>query len=484
MDADCIPDIVTSSLSGFVNNPRVTSGISIINSTTGALKHSIPTAYFAWGGPTSFAIADIDRDGIPEIVLAAANSSLNSSNTRGRLICYDASGNIRWISNQRYGGNTFGDEYGGTPGFADFNQDGIAEVYIYNEIFNAETGIKLADGGSNGIGTVSSIFNNYAYGTSIAAQLDDDATTLELAAGYTIYRVRINNTSGISGNSMTPYNILVNNQMMDGFTSIADINLDGKLDVVVTSSGSATTSRLYAYTWQNGGTGLIAATTLPTSNAGCCPNQVGPAFVGDLNGSGKPSIGVTRPYNLLAYDYDGTSMLKLKWRLSTNDESGATGMTMFDFNQDGKQEIVYRDETNLRILDGSQNPPVDRATFACNSGTGLEYPIVGDFDFTGESKLCVTCGQNSTSTGRIHVFASPDGFPNWAPSRGIWNQYNYHVFNIADNLTVPRIQQSNAQASSGRFNNFLVQASLLDSAGSFLQSVPNLYGFLQCIQYD
>ena len=37
---------------------------------------------------------------------------------------------------------------------------------------------------SNGIGQASRSFNAYSYSTTIAADLDDDVNTLELAAGY------------------------------------------------------------------------------------------------------------------------------------------------------------------------------------------------------------------------------------------------------------------------------------------------------------
>ncbi|NJL12263.1 MAG: hypothetical protein HC913_04185 [Microscillaceae bacterium] len=39
---------------------------------------------------------------------------------------------------------------------ADFNRDGIPEVYIYDEIFNAQTGVKLLGaGGAGNVGIIS-----------------------------------------------------------------------------------------------------------------------------------------------------------------------------------------------------------------------------------------------------------------------------------------------------------------------------------------
>ncbi|MBK8370122.1 MAG: gliding motility-associated C-terminal domain-containing protein [Saprospiraceae bacterium] len=485
MNNDCVPEIIMSGITGFQTSTRITSGISIVNSTDGETVSTIPTPYYSWGGPTTFALADINFDGLAEIVVATANDSQNPSNLRGRLVCYDSFGNRLWISNDTYGDFTGSLGSGGSPAFADFNQDGIPEVYIYNEIFNAQTGVKLAEGGFNGIGQASRSFNAYSYSTTIAADLDDDVNTLELAAGYSVYKVEITNTAGKNGNSMTAYNLTVDNNERDGYTSIGDINLDNKLDVIISSQGLGNNSRLYVYSLQNDVPVLIAKTSMPSSFGGCCPEASGAAFVGDINGNGSPVIGVTRPYLLLTYKYNGTTSLQENWRLSTNDESGTTGMTMFDFNQDGVQEIVYRDENFLRIINGSVQPPVDLSTFSCVSGTGSEYPIVGDIDNTGESKICVACASSgSRNRGKMTIFASPRNRQFWAPSRGIWNQYNYHVLNINDDLTVPQKQKNNATETNGRLNNFLVQASLLDPDGNFLQTATNIAGEITCLTFD
>ena len=61
--------------------------------------------------------------------------------------------------------------------------------------------------------------------------------------------------------------------------------------------------------------------------------------------------------NVTVYDSRITAMtfhpgtgLQTKWQAMHTDESGQTSMTLFDFNQDGIMEIVYRDQDNLRII--------------------------------------------------------------------------------------------------------------------------------------
>lgn len=443
VNGDCIPDLIMAGTAGFQggtssNVLRLTSGIVIVDSQNGLTIATIPTVTYAWNVASSILTGDFNSDGNVEFIVAAADHISNPLVHRGRLICYNLSGNILWVSDEQFG-QYAQYRYGGCPAAADFNQDGIPEVYIYNEIFNAQTGVKLCDGGNNGIGKQMNEFMNGTISVSVAAQFDDDLSDLELAAGYSCYKVNITNPNGQLGNSMTAMNMLVNGQLRDGYTSFADINQDGQLDIIVSTPANTSQISLYIYNIVGNAAVLIASASLP-SGGGSSPNEIGPAFVGDIDGTGELSIGVCRPYMLLAYKYNGTPNLQQFWNIVTNDASGQTGMTMFDFNQDGVQEIIYRDQSTLRIINGSISPPVTILTLPCFSFTGLEHPIVGDIDNTGEAKICVTCGaSNSTMDmliGNLRVFGSSGDF--WSPARSIWNQYQYHVTNVNDDLTIPQ----------------------------------------------
>lgn len=469
LDLDCTPELVT------VN--ATFDKLLIINSTNGNIKWEIITP-FIQSFATSLLTADVDVDGTPELLILTEGFGPNPGNIKSKIICYSSLGQIKWISDNRVDINIL-DEKMGCLSVADFNHDGMPEIYIRNKIFNGQTGKQIADGGTNGIGMKQN--SNYKpFPITIAAQLDTDTTDLELAAGYTVYKIIITNPNGMAGNSMVPFNIQVDNSYLDGYTSIADINADQILDVIVTYPGLSNEALVYAYTFSNGNPTLIAKAYPPGTI-----DYIGPSLICSLGPSRSPSILFNRVKNLFSYRYDGSSTFKLEWVLPTADSSGTTGITAFDFNNDGILEIVHRDEKALNIIDGFNFPPKIIASIPCLSGTWNEMPIVGDFRNLKQSNICVSCGFVPYDiTGKLTIFGPPDSSAPWAPARGIWNQYNYHVLNINDDLTVPRVQKNNATYKNGRYNNFYVQESLLDSNGIYRRPAASLYGNLDCINYD
>lgn len=468
LNNDCIPEILVGG--------KDANEIYIINSTSGKIISKISTFFFNSDSPTPFAVADVDNDGIPEIVVAITWYFSIPINYRGKLICYNLDGTIKWVSNERYDLNQAFQE-SGSPAFADFNQDGFTEVYIHNSIFNAQSGFKLIDGGNFGIGK-QSIFDAYSTTITIAAQLDDETNDLELAAGYTIYKISISNLNGISGNSIIANNIQINNEYRDGFTSIADVDRDGALDVIVTSAG-LNDVLIYCYSLKNGTLIKLASTTITDPI-----HRIGPAVIGDLTGNGLVSIVFNCPNKLYCFKYNGTFILQKEWELKVEDLSGFSCLTLFDLDNDNKKEIIYRDEGYLRIIASDGNVPTQIAIIFCPASSIQEGPILGDLDNSKKSKICVTCYNFDSTYYKLFIFGPPDSLPGWAPARGIWNQYNYHVLNINDDLTVPRVQKNNATYKNGKYNNFYVQESLVDSNGYYKRPAASLFGMMDCIQYD
>jgi len=471
MDNDCIPELIIPA-SDY-------ESILIIDSKTGLTKWEINAPYLS-NSSNSIAVADLDDDGLPEIFCKSRIGSQIPVNMQSKLFCYNLNGSLRWISDESFE-SEIQNQLGGSIALADFNQDGISEIYISNKIFNAKTGIKLADGGLNGIGGGSDKNGYTLPPIAIAAQLDNDSTDLELAAGYTVYKVIIRNPDGMIGNNMIANNIKINNEFRDGYTTVSDIDADGKLEIIVGGIAIKNNILLYAYKMSNGIPQLLAQVSFLAGIQATCS----PPSIGDIKGNGRPSVLFARTSILNSYSYNGTTTFKLDWSMNVTDLESPAISTMFDFNNDGIQEIVYRDDTFLRIFNGSVIPPVEITKYNCSSNTSLEYPIIGDLDHTGHAKICVPCGSNLDVTrGKLTIFGPPDSLTGWTPARGVWNQYNYHVLNINDDLTVPRIQKNNATFKNGKYNNFFVQESLLDSNGMLKKPAASLTCNIKCINFD
>ena len=370
------------------------------------------------------------------------------------LYAYDYSGTQVWKSDSPY--NRSGGCAAGV-GFADFNNDGYAEVYANNAIFDAATGVLLCRGTSNnGVGRA--FQDNYG-NITIAADIRGDEK-LELLAGNQVYEVNITNRTGIVGNSISVVQTLplfkmedgVTDAPADGFTTMADMDLDGFPDLVVQTYDHAS-STAWIYIWSPHKNQMLARKTIETP-----VRAMGMPLIGDIDGDGRPEIVfMTVDYpdsssanpKLWAYKYDGTDLLNQFWVLDHNDRSGFTGITLFDFNQDGISEIVFRDNEYMRIVNASGkshftgndtisggNPVVyDLIKLECTSSTAGEYPVVADL---GEGTRIITTVRVTGGGHRLRIFGQ-DEFP-WAPARKVWNQYAYFATNVNEDLTIPQYQ--------------------------------------------
>jgi hypothetical protein len=60
---------------------------------------------------------------------------------------------------------------------------------------------------------------------------------------------------------------------------------------------------------------------------------------------------------------------KLDWVLNTTDTSGVCGIALYDIDGDGLQEIIVRDNTDLRIVSGIGSTPFVMSQINCYSIT-------------------------------------------------------------------------------------------------------------------
>jgi hypothetical protein len=141
-----------------------------------------------------------------------------------------------------------------------------------------------------------------------------------------------------------------------------------------------------------------------------------------------------------------------------------TGSSVFDFEADGKAEVIYNDELYMRVYKGSGSG-VDAdgdgyfdaeilLEIPNSSGTLLEYPLVVDVDADGRAEILAVANElYSKGENGLRIFG--DELDNWVGTRRIWNQHSYHVTNICDgidpvclaaenqNCVVPEAEQKN-----------------------------------------
>ena len=374
----------------------------------------------------------------------------------------------------------------GVVSITDFNYDGWPEVYIGNVIYDAATLKRLCAGPVNG--NMGRSYRNDAseVGHSampFAANVLGDSIP-ELICGNTIYSVHIASRTDITLNSVTELKTIAIPASIpqDGSVAVADFNLDGQLDVLVvidgTPSNIADSSYIYAYDPVTEGIFFVHSHYART---------IGFPLVGDIDGDSYIDM-VYLDYHtqvsnsrITAITYIPATGLHPKWQATHGDRSGQTSMTLFDFNQDNIMEIVYRDENNLRIINGSGKshktgndtiPFYNLYTKSMSAGTWKEYPVVADVNGDGAAEI-VVCGKVGSGLGwvggQLWVIG---GIHPWAPARPVWNQYMYNVTNINKDLTVPIPLFDNATSFTDPggvvrrpFNNFLQQATTLDQYG-------------------
>ena len=502
-------------------NTFLTRNLNIINGKTGELKYVIKTCDFSVHGQ-GIAIADVDGDGKCEIFILAVGSRTNYFPQKygGKyLYCYDGSKANSGPEDKNWK-TTETVDYSFIPYIADINNDGIPEVVVGGNIYNAITGTLLVKGtmAETGMGFGGPHFVHLQskqqelgeqYYLYAVADIDGD-NQLEVCAGNTVYKVNITNPTGTSGNSYTtlrqctaplPYN-----DMYDGQTFVLDFDNDGDMDVcVIANRKNATSTSIFQqgqnhlglYVWEGQSTKLLGYFICdPQTTSLSIP------FAADIDGDGVPEIIANgwlkgyyynkdhkyydmmhvfrykEGYTTTANNTQAQNIQEIFSRAQTTIYSESAGFTVFDFNQDTKSEIVFRGEESLYILDGTTLNPLCTPV-SVYSGTTAEYPIVADVDCDGHADIIVTeeFDKSVGPAGCVSVFESKTPGA-WGPARKVWNQWPYNVVNINEDMTVPKYQfDITTPFGNGYkpFNAFLQQQTKLNKDGEMFATAANAY---------
>lgn len=461
---DTIPEVAFNSYKTG-NNWDGNGILRVVNGQTGVLLASSDGNPFTDGG-SMVAVGNLDDDAMLELVTCAILPGTKENNHR--LIAYkyvkgdSTKGTVdhlevMWKSEASY--NECGQS---GPGIADFNGDGKAEVYGRYTIHNGQTGEVLAH---VACGDTAQPHRPCDY--SVALDLDGDGQ-MELVGGNVVFTVELDNAD--ESKRMTP--LWQRTDQQDGLPAVANIDadVDNTPELVVVRPNERTLMAFDAWTGENFWETPVQY-YLEAKRAGGAPN------IANLDDDPQLEISFAGRNGNFAFNHDGTIL----WQRGSRDESsGVTGSTVFDFDGDGKAEVVYADEDFLRVYDGKTGETI---YCQCNTNcTHYEYPVVADVNADGHAEIIISANQSCNftkcrapdethgkdactdaiieesktnpsvlnGTQGVRAFSSPKR--DWVNTRKVYNQHAYNITNVSDDGSIPKRPKLNWKTQG--LNNF------------------------------
>ena len=375
IDAGDVPDVL---FTAFANGAYTSPGALVaISGDDGRTLWSVTeTQGISPYSSSGIAVADLEGDGEPEVLVSST----------GGLLCLSHQGGFLWVApvtTSAYG----------NPAVGDLDADGVAEIVYGNSVIDAwgTTLWTMSEGSGGG-----------AY-LSVPVDLDDDGL-LEVVLGNAVYE-HDGTLRWYDGGS-------------DGFPAVGDLDLDGTPEVIRVAG-----STVYALSVDG-----VLLWTFPITDGGG-----GPPTVADFDGDGAPEVGVASREVYRVIDGDGTQL----WQNTVQDYSSSfTGSSVFDFEGDGAAEVVYADEETLWVYDGATGA-VEMAWDSHSSGTLYEYPLIVDIDRDGAAEIVVASNDYSSYNDSRGITVIGDKASSWAPARPVWNQHAYHITHVEADGGVP-----------------------------------------------
>ena len=381
-------------------------------------------------GLASIAAADLTGDGFTEFVTARLGSIWPATDpghhgppTDDGLVAFDHQGRFLW---EVVGPRVFW----GAPSIANLYGGPEAQVIIGATVIDAHGTILCQ--GANGEGSPG-IGENFLGPISTVADIDLDGVP-DIVTGNTVYDNHCRPKPGWP------------NGLGDGLVAVARFTADPHPQIVVVSAGYV---RLQD--WQ--GKVIWGPFAIPpVVVGGPQPAGGGAPTIADFDGQGQLEIGVAGKSSYTVFKPFAAN--PVLWTKPTQDSSMVTGSSVFDFEHDGKAEVVYGDECYTRVYDGTTGATLFEAPNP--SCTVHETPVVADVDRDGRAEIVVATNSvcdiqcpwgGHLGSGKHGVTVYKDLRDHWVSTRSVWNQHAYHVTNILDDGSVPVKEEPNWSAS-------------------------------------
>jgi hypothetical protein len=416
LDGDCVPEIVFNTYAA--SNFTADGVLRAVRGDDGRKVWTVSDPAYRTDGTGNPAIGDVDGDGTPEVFVVGPQKN---------ILRIDGDGTPRWSSEP-----FTGTEGSGSVTLANMDGAGDAEVVFGAAIFDSAGHLLFEGGAGIGIAGQGPI--------SCVADLDGDGRP-ELIAGRTVYET----TGTVAGGDFAGAE-RVSATTPDGYCGVADLDGNQLPEVVLVTGGTV-------YVLQGQTMAILAQATLPGGGNGGAPN------IADFDGDGRPDIGTAGARSYVVLRYLGEGMLTLLWQAPTEDDSSSrTGSSVFDFDGDGRAEVIYNDEEYLRIYPGVEpaclstppGPDCDGTMSDAeilfrdlsSSRTRTEYPVIADVDGDFKAELVFATSNEAnfldpTLVGDAGIEVWADRLDNWVPTRPVWNQHAYHITNAGPRAQLP-----------------------------------------------
>ncbi len=420
MDGDGVPEIIYQSH----------SKLGALRGDTMSKVFEVSIARSLWGEK---AIADIDLDGHPDIIVIGREDGHTSTEGGKKLIALEHDGQVKWIS-ESLPDRFRGAHRIGVDGFlnskvsiADLDQDGTPEIVVGwgHGSPVPSVGYSVFDNQGMLLDTVmvEGIPSTQSWGRTEIVDLDLDGKP-EIVTGSVAFRH--------DGELLWARNDVTQNNKSVYTPIAANLDDDPYPELVRRVYISHGADNIVA--WNHDGTDLWQATM---------PFTVGnePLVLADLNNNGLADVLATSHADRSVTALNGADgTLLWRYQLDPSSVPGFSAATVIDLDGDGFNEVVYpygRGPVRLLILDGRDGSlKLDQELCNCPYGPGVSIPIFADIDGDGASELIVKGFSLSPS---LFVFESEND--DWPPTRGVWNQWDYHVTNINADGSVPQFEQ-------------------------------------------
>ncbi|MGL1887452.1 MAG: FG-GAP-like repeat-containing protein [Reichenbachiella sp.] len=384
--------VLVDGLMAYASSPFVVTFTG--GGTIDATSFEAKVDYTSGAQPYSVSIGDLDGDGKPD--LAMVNRSINTVSIF--LNTSTAVGTINYAAAVEF---TTGD-YPYCVSIGDLDGDGKADLAVANLNSNS---VSIFRNTSTGAGTI-----NYAakvdfttgtqpYSVSLGDLDGDGKADLTVAnsgsATVSVFRNTSTGVGTISYADKLDYTTGTTPQSI----SIGDLDGDGKPDLAVTNRVSATVS-IFRNT--STGVGTISYATKLDYTTGTNPWSVS---IGDLDGDGKVDLAVTNyssaTVSIFRNTSTGVGTISYATKLDYTTGTGSGSISIGDLDGDGNADLaVLNYESNTVSIFRNTNTSAGTISFATKvdytTGTGPQSVSIGDLDGDGKPDLAVTNYNSST----------------------------------------------------------------------------------------